>query len=165
MPSDHVGTRELAEWLGCTDRAVRDYARRGVIAAAGRGRWPLRASVGAVVEHLRAQAAGRAGDGPLDLAQERARLSRTQREKLEIDICQRRGELVEAAAVERDAYKTARATRDRLLNVPDRVATLIAAETDPAAVHTLLSTEIRLALQDCIRVLSEATDEGAPDGR
>jgi hypothetical protein len=35
-----------------------------------------------------------------------------------------------------------------MLNIPDRLAALLAAETDPARVHELLTTEIRRALQE-----------------
>jgi hypothetical protein len=33
-------------------------------------------------------------------------------------------------------------------NIPDRVAATIAAETDPAEIHRILSAEIRAALND-----------------
>lgn len=53
------------------------------------------------------------------------------------------GELVEADKVEREAFEQARLLRDAFLNIPDRIAATLAAETDPIAVHTLLLKEIR----------------------
>ena len=39
-----------------------------------------------------------------------------------------------------------RTFRDGMLNIPDRVAAVLAAESDPARVHEILATEIRKAL-------------------
>ena len=38
--------------------------------------------------------------------------------------------------------------RDRLENIPDRMATVLAAELDPAIVHRLLLDEIRQVLNE-----------------
>ena len=38
--------------------------------------------------------------------------------------------------------------RDGMLNIPDRLAAVLAAETEPARVHQLLTDEIRHALQE-----------------
>lgn len=53
------------------------------------------------------------------------------------------GELVDATTVEHEAFNQARLLRDAFLNIPDRIAATLAAETDPIAVHTLLLKEIR----------------------
>jgi hypothetical protein len=48
--------------------------------------------------------------------------------------------------VEVAAFNKYRTFRDRMLNIPDRLAAVLAAETDPVKVHGLLSTETREAL-------------------
>jgi hypothetical protein len=45
--------------------------------------------------------------------------------------------------------------RDKLLNIPDRVATLVAAERDPARVHQVMTAELK-------RVLHELSDDAEP---
>lgn len=50
-------------------------------------------------------------------------------------------------AVELEAYNRGRVFRDAMLNIPPRVAGLLAAETDAATVHDLLETEIRSVLE------------------
>lgn len=57
------------------------------------------------------------------------------------------GTLVDVAAVEREQFEAARTVRDSILNVPDRIAAELAAETDEARVHARLETELRLALE------------------
>lgn len=57
------------------------------------------------------------------------------------------GELVNKAEYDRDLFKTHRSFRDRLLNIPDRVSALLAAETNPDAVQATLAREIERVLQ------------------
>jgi len=65
--------------------------------------------------------------------------------KLEFE--ERSGALVSADEVKNEAFKTARVVRDSILNLPDRLAAQLAAETDPVAVHLILSEELRKALE------------------
>jgi hypothetical protein len=63
-----------------------------------------------------------------------------------IEFEERTAKLVSRDEVTVTAFTKARTVRDSLLNIPDRVAALIAAETDPSTVHQILSDEIRKAL-------------------
>ena len=56
------------------------------------------------------------------------------------------GEWVEIADVQRDAFRIGRQIRDGLLGFPDRLAAMMAAETDERKVHALLDKEVRLLL-------------------
>ena len=44
------------------------------------------------------------------------------------------------------AFRRARIVRDGMLNLPDRLAAILAAEHDTTKVHTLMTTEIRTVL-------------------
>jgi phage terminase Nu1 subunit (DNA packaging protein) len=68
----------------------------------------------------------------------------------ELDRKRREGELVERSAVEEAAFASARRIRDALLNIPGRVASLYAAETDPQKIHQNLEDEIRNVLIELI---------------
>lgn len=59
---------------------------------------------------------------------------------------QKSGTLVQVDDVKRESFRVARIVRDSMLNIPDRVAAELAAETDPFKVQQRLSAEIRLAL-------------------
>jgi hypothetical protein len=56
------------------------------------------------------------------------------------------GKLVSADEVRIAAFRRARIVRDGMLNLPDRLAAVLAAEHDAIKVHTLLTTEIRTVL-------------------
>ena len=63
-----------------------------------------------------------------------------------IEFEERAGKLVSRDEVTVAAFTKARTVRDNLLNIPDRVAAVLAAETDPVRTHQILTDEIRKAL-------------------
>jgi hypothetical protein len=65
-----------------------------------------------------------------------------------IDFEERTEKLVSRNEMQVAAFNRYRTFRDGMLNIPDRLAAVLAAETDPRQVHELLSTEIRKALME-----------------
>ena len=66
--------------------------------------------------------------------------------KLEYE--QKVGSLVSRDEVKIAAFNTLRQFRDAILNIPDRLAAMLAAETDAAKCYEILATEIRKSLND-----------------
>ena len=66
--------------------------------------------------------------------------------KLEFEV--QSGIYVLASEVESAAFNLARTTRDAILNVPDRIAPILAAEVDPQKVAQLLTVELTQALEE-----------------
>jgi pyruvate/2-oxoglutarate dehydrogenase complex dihydrolipoamide acyltransferase (E2) component len=65
-----------------------------------------------------------------------------------IEFEERTAKLVSRDEVQVAAFTRGRTVRDNLLNIPDRLAATLAAETDVDRVHHLLSVEIRKALEE-----------------
>ena len=65
-----------------------------------------------------------------------------------IEFDEKVGKLVSRDEVQVAAFTKARTVRDNLLNIPDRLAAVLAAETDVDKVHKILTEEIRKALED-----------------
>jgi pyruvate/2-oxoglutarate dehydrogenase complex dihydrolipoamide acyltransferase (E2) component len=65
-----------------------------------------------------------------------------------IDYEERVGKLVSKDEVQVSAFNKFRQFRNQLLNLPDRVASMLAAENDAAKVHEILSTEVRQVLNE-----------------
>ena len=63
-----------------------------------------------------------------------------------IEFEEKTAKLISRDEVQVAAFTRARVVRDNLLNIPDRLAATLAAETDVDKVHRLLSDEIRMAL-------------------
>jgi hypothetical protein len=64
----------------------------------------------------------------------------------EIEVAEKRKTLVDAREVELEAFRMARQLRDAILAIPDRVASILAAETDEHTVRQTLDTEFRNVL-------------------
>jgi len=111
---------------------------------------PLKAGTSATVEQGDEAADGDEFDIPDHLtlaeAKQRHEVLRARLAKLELD--ERSGKLVPAEKVKNSAFKAARAVRDAILNIPDRLAAELAAQTDAAAIHARLSTELRDVLRE-----------------
>jgi hypothetical protein len=65
-----------------------------------------------------------------------------------IDFEERTEKLVSRDEMKVAAFNRYRTFRDGMLNIPDRLAAVLAAESDPRRTHELLSTEIRKALTE-----------------
>jgi hypothetical protein len=78
-------------------------------------------------------------------------LDRARREKYEADLAElklreQQGDLVRVAEVRAEIAKRVGQVRMNLLQVPARLAPLLAAETDQAKVHTMIDAELRAVL-------------------
>ena len=69
--------------------------------------------------------------------------------KIELD--EKTGRLVEAEQVKIAAFNKSRGIRDSLLNIPDRVAPILAAETDGFRISEILNQELKAALEELSR--------------
>ena len=65
-----------------------------------------------------------------------------------IEYEERLGKLINRDEVQVAAFNKFRVFRDGMLNIPDRVAAVLAAETDTRKVHESLTVEIRKALNE-----------------
>lgn len=145
---------DLARLRGVSPAAVTRAIESGRIAAAvvtRDGRQLLDADLAQALwdRHTlqRKPAATAAEDAPPDLNDSRARLLHHRAELARMEAEQRAGELVAAADVRAAAFATARAVRDALLALPNRMAPQLAATADAREVHRLLTAEITLALR------------------
>lgn len=82
-----------------------------------------------------------------DLNDSRARREHYLAEKARLEALRGRDELVPADQVKAEAFACARAVRDALLGLADRLAPMVAATTDARECHRLLTEEHRVALR------------------
>ena len=69
----------------------------------------------------------------------------------EMEVHRKRGELVEKVKVESEAFRVGRLIRDALMGLPDRLAGVLASESDQHKTHALLTKEIRQILEALCR--------------
>lgn len=169
---DTLTVKEYAEKRGVTDRAVRQYMAEGLIPKKAQVRKGQRVYIdakkadAALAEHAttRRQILGakatpqqkeettqKAGTAGLSYFDARTLAQRYKAALLKIELDEKTGRLVEAEAVKAAAFGKARAVRDALLNVPDRIAPILAAEEDPQRISEIMTTELKTALEELAR--------------
>ena len=77
-----------------------------------------------------------------------------------IDYEERVAKLVPKDAVEVAAYNTFRQFRDHMLNIPDRIAAMVAAESEAARCYEIIAVEIRRALNEFADANSDSNSNG-----
>jgi hypothetical protein len=95
-------------------------------------------------------------EDPHGYLEHRARTEQYRSKQAELEYLKDLGLLVPAVDAREANFRRYRMLRDKLLNIPDRVATILAAERDPARVHQQLTVEIK-------RVLSELSNDATAD--
>lgn len=129
-----VTVRYLSEVLGISVRRIQQLVQEQIIhAPQTHGRYDAASSVTGYIRYLRTQADTNGGE----LTQERCRLIRAKREKIELCTAKLRGELVPAADVSSEWQSMVTCVRDRLLAIPDRAAPLLVAKDEHAIERTL----------------------------
>lgn len=131
--------KDLASWLDLGPRRVRELTTMGVLTQST-NEYDLKASVHAYLSFIRSKV------GPV--TDERSRLLKVQADMQELKVRLRKGEVVLRESVRREIFKMVRGMRDKMQNIPDRVAGVCAAETNQSVIHTILTKEIYQALEE-----------------
>lgn len=148
---------EFSRFRGVSRATVTEYKKKGLLVLNDEGQVIVDASVLKLSNTLDTVRGGdRTGGankpaaskdgGALTKAKVDETLVRTAKQGLELK--KMAGELVERQQVESIAFSLSRQAQDSLIAIPDRMSSLLAAETDPAKVHDMLSDEIRRIAND-----------------
>jgi hypothetical protein len=136
-------------------RGVADGRLKDSVGVDSRGR-PVITNVTLARREWKRNASAKPTNGTQDVTlSEARRLLTLERQKaLEIANAVKLGELVSVVLVERDHFEAMRTVRDSMLNIPDRVAAELAAESSSTKVHARLDAEIRQALDSTAKRLA-----------
>lgn len=145
---------EFADLVGIAQSRVSELVGKKVLPRDGTGRaWLV-----AYCAHLRAIAAGRAGE--LDLAQERAALTRVHRELADLKLAETRRDLVRRVDIVQEFGTQLINLQTALENLAARLAPLMVAETDLQHCQKILRDEHRAALTAFADTLDPPKEEG-----
>ncbi len=67
---------------------------------------------------------------------------------LKLETAEKEKSLISTDMVKDTLFRKGRVVRDAMLNIPDRVSSVLSAMNDPREIHELLTKEIRLALEE-----------------
>lgn len=158
-----VGPRFLAEIFGVSEKTIRNWVADGM-PQAGHGKYDLRACVQWKVDQVATASIDDEAEGATDSA--RRELYIAQRHKIELEIAERRGELLPAALVDQTLASVASVATSQIDALGPRLAGELADMDDPAAIQARLFTEgrqVRAAIAEQIRQMAEVLAEGEQD--
>lgn len=156
-PDELVTRAEYAKRRNVAGRTIGKYVQKGVIPLYDNKIWPEEAD--RRLELFLVEPLGSGRQTPATITDEGASPrkkkennityteARTEEKQLKIkllklDVQLKEGKMVMTEDVERAAFNAARILRDRMLNIPDRVAAIVAAETDEQKVRDFITEQI-----------------------
>lgn len=164
--SNWVSQKEFSQAAGISSARVSQLRKSGALSGAfkkqGRTRhvYHLEKGMAALLELDASQRRDKQSSTG-ELQRERARLVAARREKIELELRVRSGELVEKREVQNQIFSASRILRDSLLSIPGRIGATVAAKSKKgeAEVIKILNREIRRALMDLKKSLQKVVDE------
>ena len=156
--TERTSLRAFARLMRVTDKAVRKGVASGRLAKSvglnTRGT-PCIADVELARQEWHQNAAkppAGSGTASLAAAQQVVAIQRARGLQLANDV--KEGRLIPADRVVREAFESARVIREAILNLPARLASELAAETDTRRIYTRLDAELRQVLESCAQTLA-----------
>ncbi len=147
---------ECAEWLDISERRFRELLDEGVLTRADKGAYDHRAVVHQYIRHLREVAAGRGGATAQAVkADEDARLAKARADLAEMELAEKRGELVPVDQIGDALNSAVQIMRTRVLAIPTKAAPRVGAK-DVAAAEGVIRAEVVEALSELSKVVVDA---------
>lgn len=154
-----VTQTELAEILGVSARTIRTWQKEGMPAGGDRTRrkYDTRACLTWVLEN-------KFGDRPTEVDGEppdpsykeaRAREKAAKAQVAELDLMERKGELIPVSVYKDELADVLTSVRSRLLNLPGRLSRELADASDPEAAERIVEQGVREALEELQRAYRE----------
>ena len=138
MELEHVSVDVLATVIGLTPRQIQRLVTSGVLSRSGRGNYDLAACVQAWGAHL---TAGKEIDTGLGAA--RQQLVSAQAHKTQLEAAALAGELVPLVDVQIVLNESMVIIASQMEALPGRLAAVLAGESKPALISSMLKSEIR----------------------
>ena len=138
---------ELATLLGLSDRRIQQLVKENVIRKAKRNTFVV---IDAVQDYVNYQAGKNLGNYSKgeNYQEEKARLTKLQADKAELEVESMSANLVPADDVSRHWYQIITDCKNRLLTVPSKAAPIVAAETEAGMVQDIIDDLMREALEE-----------------
>lgn len=151
MPQ-HLTIRALSDATGLSERTLAQYKTQGMpVSSADKARGWIAQNKRVKVDSPSRQPVTDAGADAPEVKTSGYMDARVARERAEAELAQikameARGALVSRETVRSELARRLAGLREALLQIPSRMESVLAAETDPARVHQMLEDEIYSAL-------------------
>lgn len=145
-----VSASVLADLLGVTERRVRQLAEEGIFMRESKGRYNLPESIKTYINMLKMESdiVNSGQTNGLDLDVEKAIHERVKRNQAEIKLALMKGDVHKSEDVKRVMIDMLTSFRTRLLNIPAKVAPIVAVKKDAGVIRELLTLEVVEVLEE-----------------
>lgn len=141
-----IGTQELATIIGITTRHINRLDAEDVFIKVGRGQYKLCQSIQTYIDkYVRVNEENKKD---VSYEEEKALLTKAQREKAEIELAELRDEIYRADHIIPIIQELLLGARNRLLAIPPRAAPQVMASTELVDVQEIIKREIYDALNE-----------------
>ena len=140
-----IGSSEaMQEILDCSVMMLSHYRKDGLIIQPERGKYDIAASIKTYIKSLK----NKSGGDDIDFHTEKARLTKMQADKAEMEVLELSGDLVRVEDVIKEFQLQLMDMKGKLLSIPSKLATLVADIDNPAEAEDVINTYIRETLQE-----------------
>jgi len=153
MPSPATHSLEtISKLLDLSPRRVQQLSKEGVIPKAERGRYELVPAVRGYIRYLKERSIN---PGVVSFDEVRARKTAAEAELVEIELKERRGNLVAVDSVVATWMELIGACKSKMLSMPAKLAPVVAVEDNPAICKGIIEDQIIEALDELARWIDE----------
>lgn len=138
---------------------ISGYRKRGLIVQPSHGTYDLIETVRNVLDANKRQSTSEEGH---DFQVEKARLTKAQADKAEMEVSELSGQLVRVDAVVQEWQSQLMDMKGKLLSIPSKLATLVSDMDNPAEVQDLIDDYIREALQELANYAGDGQHQAEP---
>jgi len=153
--SPTYGVEIIAKLFDLTPRRVQQLSKEGVIPRAERGRYELVPAVRGYIGYLKARSLN---PGVVSFEEVRARKIAAEAEMAEMELLEKKGQLISAHEVVASWGEIVGACRSKLLAVPAKIAPVVAVEDNPAVCKQIVEEQIGEALHELAKFVSETAE-------
>ena len=151
--------RDIQLLLGISSSEAKRLNDESIIKKNARGEYDLLYSIKGYIGYLQVRAGSRSGVSA-DYGEERARLTKAQADKAEMDAAVMAGKLVEVDQLVSQWEMMLTAVKTKILAMPSKLAPVLADEDQPGIIQEVIDTYMREALEE---LASYGTSTGGED--
>lgn len=150
----------IAKLLDLSNRRVQQLSKEGIIPKTERGRYELVPAVRGYIRYLKERSIN---PGVVSFDEVRARKTAAEAEMAELELLQRKGDLIPMQQVIDTWLELIASCRSKMLSMPAKLAPVVAVEDNPAVCKQIVEEQMMEALDEIARWIDDYADDAGSD--
>lgn len=144
----HVNTDVMQEIMDCSPMMLTQMRKQGLLVQPVLGVYDLIPSIRNYLKKLKNKASASTTEGVLNFQEEKARLTKMQADKAEMEVKELSGELVRVEDMLDAWQEILMDCKGKILSIPSKLATLVVDIDNPGEAQELIEDHLREALEE-----------------